>query len=79
MRIFKSVRLGIVHLWGKIVHSLHEIVMEKCDLSRGLDPRDVGICTYLSFPLRDGVPLLVSHHPGRRAGYCSQRVNHEGH
>ena len=31
------------HLWGKIVNSLHENLLAKCDVAVGLDPIDVGI------------------------------------
>ena len=51
MRIFHDVQFEIRHLWGKIVNSLHEALLAKCDIGGGLDPRDAGIYSCLSFPL----------------------------
>ena len=79
MRIFHDVQFEISHLWGKIVNSLHEILLVKCDIDGGLDPRDVGFYSRLSFPLQGNTPSVPHHHFGNRARHHCQHVNHEGH
>ena len=69
----------IRHPWGKIVNSLHETVLAKCDIGGALDPRDAGIYSCLSFSLQGGTPSVPHNHSGNRARQHSQCVNREGH
>ena len=69
----------IRHLWGKIVKSLHEALLVKCDIGVGVDPRYTGIYSHLSFPVQGSTPLVAHYHFGSRARHQSQCVNCEGH
>ena len=72
-------QLEIRQLWGKIVNSLQETLLAKCDIDRGLDPINASIFSHLSFPLRGCTPLVPHTHSGNSTKHHSQRVNHQGH
>lgn len=69
----------VVHLWWKIIHSLREIVLAKCEMTRGVDPRDVVICNHLDFPLRGGSLGCVGKVRRSRCRHLLWRLNQEGH
>ena len=79
-RIFQDVRLGVLHLWWKISHSLQETILVKCELDGGMDPVDLAICNRLNFHLQDGVaahrfPSMSRQLHHQRKG----QVNRDGH
>ena len=53
-QIFQGVRLGVLHVWWKISHSLQEIIQVNCKLDGGMDLVDLAICNHLNFHLQDG-------------------------
>ena len=64
---------------GEIINSLHEMLLAKCDIGGGLDPRDAGIYSHLSFPLKGSTPSILHHRFGNRARHHTQRVDREEH
>ncbi|XP_057868067.2 uncharacterized protein LOC131075253 [Cryptomeria japonica] len=49
-RIFQDLQLMAPHLWRKILHSLGETIVAKCDMTMRVDPRDVDCCNRLHLP-----------------------------
>ena len=66
-------------LWGKIVNSLHETLLAKCDIVEGLDPIDAAIYSCFSFPPQGDIPLAPHTRSANGTRQHSHRVNHEVH
>ena len=78
-RIFHDMQLEVRQLWGKIVNSLQETLLAKCDIDGGLDPIDAGIFSRLSFPFQGCTPLAPHTRSGNSSKHHSQRVNRQVH
>lgn len=68
-----------MHLWWKIIHSLREMVLARCELKGGMDLGDVLICNHLNFPLQGGVPVFVGQCYNSRIRHPVLKINREGH
>ena len=69
-----------MHIWWKILHSLHETIKVKCALDGGMNPTNLAICSYLNFHLQDGVVTQwYQRVPKQLWQQGKGQVNQEGH